>query len=90
MILVLSNPTAKSECTPEEALQATNGRALVATGSPFKPVVWEGREIAFSQCNNLYVFPGAGLGSLVGQASKLTNEMFISTSKALSAMVTDE
>jgi len=90
VVLALSNPTAKTECTPEEALQATGGRALVATGSPFKPLNWEGREVAFSQCNNMYIFPGVGLGALVSQASKVTDEMFLAGSKALSAMVSQE
>lgn len=90
VILALSNPTAKAECTPEEAIQATGGRAIVATGSPFKPVNYEGREISFSQCNNMYIFPGVGVGALVAQATKVTDEMFIAGSKAISAMVTDE
>ena len=90
VILALSNPTAKTECTPEQALQATGGRALLATGSPFAPVSWEGREVCFSQCNNLYVFPGVGLGALVSHASQVTDEMFAAASKALSALVTQE
>ncbi len=90
VILALSNPTAKAECTPEEAIQATGGRAIVATGSPFKPVNYEGREISFSQCNNMYIFPGVGVGALVAQATKVTDAMFIAGSKAISAMVTDD
>lgn len=90
VVLALSNPTAKTECTPEEALQATNGKAIVATGSPFKPISLNGREVAFSQCNNMYIFPGVGLGALVAQAGKVTDAMFLSASKAISAMVTDE
>lgn len=90
MILALSNPTAKAECTPEEAIQATGGRAIVATGSPFKPVNYGGRDISISQCNNMYIFPGVGVGALVAQATKVTDEMFIAGSKAISAMVTDE
>jgi malate dehydrogenase (oxaloacetate-decarboxylating) len=87
VVLALSNPTSKSECTPEEALRATGGRALVATGSPFPPVVLDGREVAFSQCNNLYTFPGIGLGALIARSAKVTDRMFVQASRALSAMV---
>lgn len=87
VILALSNPTSKSECTPEDALAATGGRALVATGSPFPPVSLEDRTVETSQCNNLYVFPGVGLGTLVAKAPKITDEMFLAASEALSAMV---
>jgi len=88
VILALSNPTAKTECTPEEAVRLTGGRALVATGSPFPPVHWQGRSVVTSQCNNLYMFPGVGLGALVARASKVTDRMFIAAARALSAMVT--
>lgn len=87
VILALSNPTSKSECTPEEALAATSGKALVATGSPFAPVFLDDRTVETSQCNNLYVFPGVGLGTLVAKAPKVTDEMFLAASEALSAMV---
>ena len=86
-VLALSNPTDRSECTPAEALRATSGRALVATGSPFAPVPWEGREVAIAQCNNLYVFPGVGLGALVSRASRVTDRMFAQAAKALAGMV---
>lgn len=90
VILALSNPTSKSECTPEEALAATGGKALVATGSPFPPVCLEDRTVETSQCNNLYVFPGVGLGTLVAKAPKVTDEMFLAASEALSAMVSTQ
>jgi malate dehydrogenase (oxaloacetate-decarboxylating) len=90
VILALSNPTSKSECTPEEALAATSGKALVATGSPFPPVEWEGQKVETSQCNNLYVFPGVGLGTLVARSPRVTDEMFLAASEALSAMVSPE
>lgn len=90
VILALSNPTSKSECTPEDALAATGGKALVATGSPFPPVSLEDRTVETSQCNNLYVFPGVGLGTLVAKAPKITDEMFLAASEALSAMVSAE
>jgi malate dehydrogenase (oxaloacetate-decarboxylating) len=78
VILALSNPTSKSECTPEDVAIATNGRALLATGSPFPGV---------AQCNNMFIFPGVGLGALVSDAAKITPEMFLRASRALSGMV---
>ncbi|HEY5610429.1 MAG TPA: NAD-dependent malic enzyme, partial [Thermoanaerobaculia bacterium] len=78
VIFALSNPTSKSECTPEDVAIATNGRGLVATGSPFPGV---------SQCNNMFVFPGVGLGALVSDAAKITPEMFLRASRAVSGMV---
>jgi malate dehydrogenase (oxaloacetate-decarboxylating) len=88
--LVLSNPTSRSECTPEEMARATNGRGLLATGSPFGPVTHDGRTIRTSQCNNLYVFPGMGLGALVGEAMRITDRMFLVAARALSDLVTPE
>ena len=90
VILALSNPTDRSECTPAEALRCTDGRALVATGSPFEPVPWAGRPLEIAQCNNLYIFPGVGLGALVSRAARITDRMFVQAAKALAAMVTAE
>ena len=90
VIMPLSNPTAKAECTAEFVLRTTNGKALVATGSPFKPVNVNGEERAISQCNNLYIFPGVGLGALVAGTPKITDRMFMAASKALSQLVTIE
>lgn len=87
IIMPLSNPTAKAECTPEEAYRATNGNCLVATGSPFAPVEWNGKKHVISQCNNLYIFPGVGLGALVSGTPKVTDGMFIAASKALAGLV---
>jgi malate dehydrogenase (oxaloacetate-decarboxylating) len=88
VIMALSNPTAKSECVPADVMAATEGRALMATGSPFKPVEIGGRSLPISQCNNLYIFPGVGLGALVARAAKVTDRMFTASAKALSAMIT--
>ncbi len=88
VLLALSNPTSKSECTPEDVAQATDGHGLVATGSPFPDLAWKGRTLVTSQCNNLYVFPGVGLGALVAKAPKVTDAMFLAASRALSGMVT--
>jgi Malic enzyme len=81
VVMALSNPTSKSECTADDVIRATDGEGLMAFGSPFPGV---------SQCNNMYVFPGVGLGALVSNASRVTSKMFVAASKALSAQVTDE
>lgn len=89
VILPLSNPTSKCECTPEEVAEATGGRGLMATGSPFAPVDFGGRRIVASQCNNTFVFPGVGLGALVARAPKVTDGMFLAASRALCGAVTE-
>jgi malate dehydrogenase (oxaloacetate-decarboxylating) len=88
VVMALSNPTSRTECTPEELARATNGRGLLATGSPFPPLEWNGRTIKTSQGNNLFIFPGVGLGALVSKASKVTDGMFLAATRAVSGMVT--
>lgn len=90
VVMVLSNPTSRCECTPEAVWKATDGQGLVATGSPFPPMTWGGRTLQSSQSNNMYIFPGLGLGALVGNASRVTDRMFLAGSRAISAMVTPE
>ncbi|MBF0106902.1 MAG: NAD-dependent malic enzyme [Deltaproteobacteria bacterium] len=89
MVFPLSNPTANSECTAEDAINWSEGRAIVATGSPFKPVNYKGREHHIGQCNNAYIFPGVGLGIISCKARRVTNIMFYEAAKALSDTVTE-
>ncbi|MFN7956939.1 MAG: NAD-dependent malic enzyme [Holophagaceae bacterium] len=90
IVLALSNPTHKCECTPEAVWRATDGKGLVATGSPFEPMDWKGHTLQASQCNNMYIFPGVGLGALVCKATRVTDSMFLAASRAISEFVTPQ
>lgn len=83
IIFPLSNPTAKSEAKPEDLIRWTDGRALVASGSPFAPVSYGGRKIPIPQCNNVYIFPAMGLGVVASGASRVTEPMMLAAARAL-------
>ena len=84
MIFPMSNPTSRAEAVPEDLIRWTDGKALVATGSPFEPVNYNGRFYPIAQSNNSYIFPGMGLGILAVNAHRVSDEMFMAASVALS------
>lgn len=83
IIFPLSNPTDRSEAVPADLLRWTDGRALIATGSPFAPVSFGGRSIPIAQCNNVYIFPAVGLGLVASGAHRITDGMMIAAAHAL-------
>lgn len=86
VIFPLSNPTSRSEATPEQLMAWSEGRALIGTGSPFPPLHWNGQTRKVNQTNNSYVFPGLGLGVLAAGARRITDAMFMVAGKTVAAM----
>jgi malate dehydrogenase (oxaloacetate-decarboxylating) len=83
VVLPLSNPTSKIEAKPEDIIRWSDGRALVATGSPFDPVKYQGKTHEVAQCNNSYIFPGMGLGILASRSNRVTDKMFMTAANTL-------
>mmetsp|Transcript_20217 Transcript_20217/g.48240 ORF Transcript_20217/g.48240 Transcript_20217/m.48240 type:complete len:604 (+) Transcript_20217:77-1888(+) len=91
IVMPMSNPTSKHECTPAQAYQWTNGKAVVATGSPFDPVTLpDGSVRVTSQCNNVYVFPGIGLAASIAGVKEITDGMLYAAAVACADAMTDK
>ncbi len=89
VIMPLSNPTSKCEALPSDLLVWTDGRALIATGSPFAPVVHNGRTYPIAQANNALIFPGLGLGVAVAKASRVTDGMLVAAADAVARIAVE-
>jgi malate dehydrogenase (oxaloacetate-decarboxylating) len=83
IIFPLSNPTSRSEAQPADLIAWTDGKALVATGSPFEPVQFNGKTIDIAQCNNVFIFPAVGLGLIASKARRVTDKMLLAAARAL-------
>ncbi len=83
IIFPLSNPSRQVEARPEQVIEWTEGEVIIATGSPFKPVEYDGKMFHIAQCNNSYIFPGIGLGVIASKARLISDEMLMAASNAL-------
>ena len=90
IVFPLSNPSSKSECTFAEAIEHTQGRCLFASGSPFPALEYAGKTLEPGQGNNMYVFPGIGLGSILSKAVNVTQSMIYASAEALSTALLPE
>ncbi|KAF5808394.1 putative malate dehydrogenase (oxaloacetate-decarboxylating) (NADP(+)) [Helianthus annuus] len=90
IILALSNPTSKSECTTEQAYTWSEGCAIFASGSQFGPVEYNWKVYVSGQSNNAYIFPGLGLGLIISGAIRVHDDMLLAASEALAAQITLE
>jgi malic enzyme len=90
IVMALSNPTSKTEVQPADVFRWTDGRALMVTGSPFAPVEYKGEMLPVSQGNNVYVFPGIGMGAIISKARVVTDSMFAAAANALADLVDED
>ncbi len=90
IVMPMSNPTQNAEAVPEDIIAWSKGRALVATGSPFPSVVYDGKRHRIGQANNVFAFPGIGLGIVASRARKVTPGMFLAAAKALACSLDDQ
>jgi malate dehydrogenase (oxaloacetate-decarboxylating) len=88
IIFALSNPPARAEANPADLIAWTDGRALIATGSPFAPVTYKGVTYVVAQANNAMLYPGLGLGAIVSRASRISDGMIVAAASAVSSLVT--
>ena len=85
-IFPLSNPTERSEATPQDLLTWTEDRAIIGTGSPFPPIMRDGRSFRIDQTNNAYVYPGVGLGAIASKANRISDAMFLAAARTIAEL----
>ncbi|GJN93671.1 hypothetical protein Rhopal_006728-T1 [Rhodotorula paludigena] len=90
IVFALSNPVAQAECTFEEAVEGTDGRVLYASGSPFDPVSYNNKRYEPGQGNNMYIFPGLGLGAILARVSKIPEELVHASANGLAHSLTPD
>jgi malate dehydrogenase (oxaloacetate-decarboxylating) len=86
IIFPLSNPTRLHEAQPKDLIEWTHGKALVATGSPFPPVVYDGKEYEIAECNNCHAYPGIGLGCVLSRTKRMTDDMIVAAAHGLAEL----
>ncbi len=90
IVFPLSNPTSRIEAAPSDIIEWSDGKALIATGSPIDPVTYKGKTHPIAQCNNTYIFPAFGLGVVAGNVTRVSDEMFRAASRTLAASAAAE